>query len=203
LAAAKFLTLIDCLGSYRGIGTIGEGLIEMSKLIDETRRGVLGLGTATLLSSALSATAQAAGANGCAVSLIQSRRAFNAIRLFTGADGRANLEDIVVQSEEEQGLHIGGDPNLSKGFRLFLKKKAVELRVVNAPADFDFPAHKTAIGESEFFFMIQGSATLITPNGSRSLSAGSIVLTNDGNTGGHTGKVGPEGFTAISVRYVD
>jgi hypothetical protein len=50
--------------------------------------------------------------------------------------------------------------------------------------------------------MIRGSATLITPNVSRSLPAGSIVLTNDGNIGGHTDKAGPEGFTAISVRYV-
>ncbi len=168
--------------------------------VDESRRIALGLGVVAMLSSAFSASAEAA-AGTCGESMTEGRQGYKVVRLFTGPDGKSTLEDIVLQGEERHNFKMGD--TAVEGFRDLLKKKATALHFVTFPPNLELPVHKTPAGFKEFFFMVQGSSTLITHNDSRSLAVGSVVLTDDTNGSGHWSKTGPEGVTGISVLYTD
>jgi uncharacterized cupin superfamily protein len=65
------------------------------------------------------------------------------------------------------------------------------------------PEHNAPTDKKEFFLMIQGSSMLITRTAQRLITPGMIVIFEDGGGTGHSGKVGPHGYSVINVQLAD
>jgi hypothetical protein len=57
----------------------------------------------------------------------------------------------------------------------------------------------------EIFLTIQGSSTLVLPNGQEQpVSPGTLVIFQDGGSkSGHGGRTGPCGYVALSIAFPD
>jgi hypothetical protein len=73
------------------------------------------------------------------------RRAFKAVWVFAGADGGAKLEDIVVRARKSKAFTSEKTPTFRRDAGSSSRIRAVELRVVSAPGDFDFPGRKRVL----------------------------------------------------------
>ena len=164
-----------------------------------TRRDSLGLGALAGFASLLGLSSSATAATSCADSMARDLSALKAVRVFTGEDGHSHFEDIELKAEPLP-FHLQGESKVTPGFFKYFDGKAANLTILRGPANLDLPWHNAPSSAHEFFFMLQGSNTLITRTASRVILPGMITFFEDATGTGHAGKVGPEGYSVINVQ---
>jgi hypothetical protein len=164
-----------------------------------TRRESLALGAFAGMATLLGRSSQVAAATSCAGSMASDLSALKAIRVFTGEDGHSHFEEIDLKAEAVP-FHLQGDPKITPGFFRYFGSKASSITILRGPPNLDLPWHNAPSSAHEFFFMLQGSNTLITRTASRVILPGMLTIFEDATGTGHAGRVGPEGYTVINVQ---
>lgn len=162
------------------------------------RRQLLGPGALAALASLLASNASARAVSACSSAMTTDLGAFKATRVFTGDDGHSHFEEIEFKGETLP-FRLQGEQKPTPGFFKYYNSKATRITILRGPPNLDLPWHTAPTNAAEFFFMVQGSNTLITRSGNKLMLPGSIVLFEDATGSGHAGKVGPEGYTVINV----
>lgn len=165
-----------------------------------TRRDSLGvLASAAALFGVGAPVPGRAATTSCASALASDLSAFKAIRVYTGEDGHSHFEEIELKGEALP-FRLQHDSQVTPGFVKYYGSKATQITILHGPADLDLPWHNAPSAAHEFFFMVQGSNTLITRTARRVILPGTITIFEDATGSGHAGKVGPEGYTVINVQ---
>lgn len=130
-----------------------------------------------------------------------------AYRIYTGPDGHAKLEKVYFVGkrqpffDKEKGLFSVEGVQVNKESVAFLQGRLAHVNIYNAPGDVDLPAH-TSPG-SELFLILRGTSTMYLHDGTRhTFGPGDIVIFEDTTGSGHSGRTGPEGFTAVNLSFV-
>jgi hypothetical protein len=110
----------------------------------------------------------------------------------SGSDGESHAKAIELALGERDffGLH--------NGLKQYVDEHPEAFRIFSVPGKLDLPWHTTA--RKEMFILLRGSSIMILGDGTRrTFGPGSIVIFEDSTGHGHSGKTGPEGYTAINV----
>lgn len=162
------------------------------------RRELLGQGALAALAALFAPAASARTTSACDSAMTADYAAFKAIRVFTGDDGHSHFEEFEFKGEALP-FRLQGDSKVTPGFLKYYHSKATQVTILRGPPNLDLPWHNAPTAASEFFFMVQGSNTLITKAGSKTIRPGTVVIFEDAQGTGHAGKVGPNGYTVINV----
>jgi hypothetical protein len=163
-----------------------------------SRRQTFGLGALAAVAGLVSGPERARAESLCGSALAADFSQFKAVRVFTGEDGHSHFEDIVLAGKTLP-FRLQGESKPTPGFLGYYSSKATQVSILHGPPDLDLPWHNAPSTAHEFFFMVQGSNLLITRTATRLITPGTITIFEDATGSGHAGKVGPEGYTVISV----
>jgi hypothetical protein len=159
------------------------------------RRDTLGLGALAAFAGLVAGPGRARAESLCGSALAADFSQFKAVRVFTGEDGHSHFEEIVLAGKVLP-FRLQGESKPTPGFLGYYSSKATQVSILHGPPDLDLPWHNAPSTAHEFFFMVQGSNMLIA---TRLITPGTITIFEDATGSGHAGKVGPEGYTVISV----
>jgi 3(or 17)beta-hydroxysteroid dehydrogenase len=164
-----------------------------------TRRECVGLGALAGIGTLFGFSSATVAAAGCEVPMASDLSSLKAVRVFSGEDGHSHFEEIDLKAEVLP-FRLQGDPKITPGFFKYFESKATRVTILRGPANLDLPWHNAPSSAHEFFFMLQGSNTLITRTASRVILPGMITIFEDATGTGHAGKVGPDGYTVLNVQ---
>jgi hypothetical protein len=120
-----------------------------------------------------------------------------AIRVYRAAAGESAFETVEFKGESKAYFKPG------ELFSHTLLANAAQVQIISGPANVVLPYH--APKGKEIFLTIQGSSTLVLPNGQeQAVLPGTLVIFQDGGSKtGHAGRTGPCGYVAINIVYPD
>jgi hypothetical protein len=120
------------------------------------------------------------------------RHSIEAWRVSSGSDGESHLAkiELVVGEKDFFGVH--------NGLKQYVSEHPEHFAIFSAPGNLDLPWHTTP--RKEMFIVLRGHSTLILGDGTKKVfGQGSILIFEDDTGHGHSGRTGPEGYTAINV----
>lgn len=120
-----------------------------------------------------------------------------AIRVYKAANGESALETVEFKGASKAYFQPG------QLFGHNLLANAGKVQIISGPPNVVLPYH--APPGKELFLTIQGSSTIMLPNGTeQAVLPGTIVIFQDGGSKtGHAGRTGPCGYVAINVFFPD
>jgi len=120
-----------------------------------------------------------------------------AIRVYKANNGESAFETVEFKGESKAYFKPG------EMFSHTLLANAAKVQIVAGPANALLPYH--APPGKEIFLTIQGSSTLMLPNGQeQTVLPGTVVIFDDGGSKtGHAGRTGPCGYVAINIAFPD
>ena len=123
--------------------------------------------------------------------------AVKAIRVFKAANGESAFESVEFKGESKAYFKPG------ELFSHTLFANAAKVQIVSGPPNVTLPFH--APPGKEIFLTIQGSSTVVLPNGQeQTVLPGTVVIFDDGGSKtGHAGRTGPCGYVAINIAFPD
>jgi quercetin dioxygenase-like cupin family protein len=123
--------------------------------------------------------------------------AVKAIRVFKAANGESAFESVEFKGESKAYFKPG------ELFSHTLFANAAKVQIVSGPPNVTLPLH--APPGKEIFLTIQGSSTVVLPNGQeQTVLPGTVVIFDDGGSKtGHAGRTGPCGYVAINIAFPD
>lgn len=120
-------------------------------------------------------------------------RVLDAVRVVKGASGESEFVPLSLTAVT-RAYFKPGELFASLNFG-----PAEKVQIVSGPPNVTLPFH-ASLGY-EVFLTIQGSSTVVLPNGQqRMLRPGSLVIMEDmGSTHGHSGVTGPCGYVSVQM----
>ena len=120
-----------------------------------------------------------------------------AIRVYKAANGESAFETVEFKGESKAYFKPG------EVFSHTLFANAAKVQIISGPANVVLPLH--APPGKEIFLTIQGSSTVVLPNGQeQAVLPGTVVIFDDGGSKtGHAGRTGPCGYVAINIVFPD
>jgi len=120
-----------------------------------------------------------------------------AIRVYKAANGESAFETVEFKGESKAYFKAG------ELFAHNLLANAARVQIISGPANVVLPYH--APPGKEIFLTIQGSSTIVLPNGmEQAVVPGTLVIFQDGGSKtGHAGRTGPCGYVAVNVVFPD
>ena len=165
----------------------------------------LGLGVTTgCAAETPAATPPAATPNGSALAGCPAAVPFpngvevlKAIRVYRAANGESAFETVQFKGESKAYFKAG------ELFSHNLLANAAKVQIISGPPNVVLPYHAPA--GKEIFLTIQGSSTVVLPNGQeQAVLPGTLVIFDDGGSKtGHGGRTGSCGYVAVSVAFPD
>jgi len=145
------------------------------------------------------ATAGASALAACpaAVPFPNGVEVLKAIRVYKAANGESAFETVQFKGESKAYFKAG------ELFSHNLLANAAKVQIISGPANVVLPYH--APPGKEIFLTIQGSSTVVLPNGQeQAVVPGTLVIFDDGGSKtGHAGRTGPCGYVAVNVVFPD
>jgi mannose-6-phosphate isomerase-like protein (cupin superfamily) len=120
------------------------------------------------------------------------RQSVEAWEVTSGDDGESHLKriELVVGEKDFFGVH--------NGLKQYVTEQPERFVIFSAPGNLDLPWHTTQ--RKEMFIVLRGQSTLVLGDGTKKVfGQGSILIFKDNTGHGHSGKTGPDGYTAINV----
>ncbi len=120
-----------------------------------------------------------------------------AIRVYKAANGESAFETVEFKGESKAYFKPG------ELFSHAVLANAAKVQLISGPANVVLPYH-APLGK-EIFLTIQGSSTIVLPNGQeRAVLPGTVVIFDDGGSKtGHAGRTGPCGYVAVNIVFPD
>lgn len=114
------------------------------------------------------------------------------VRVYTAANGESDFETLTYTGEGKAYFKPG---------EIFTHNDlgpAAKVQVISGPANVQFKPHT---GPRELFLIVQGSSTIVLPNGKAyALTPGTVAFFDDATSKtGHGGRSGPCGYVAINI----